>query len=59
MADVKGFCVRCKQMKELHDVQEVTLKNGRPALKGLAKCELCEPKGGTVVYKILPSKKKK
>ena len=52
-----GFCVRCKQHRELHDVEEITLKNGRRALKGKAICELCEDKGGTVVFRILPSKK--
>ncbi len=57
MADkVMGFCVRCKQSRELQDVKEITLKNGRRALKGKAMCDLCKPKGGTVVFKILPSK---
>lgn len=46
-----GFCVRCKATRELSDVQQVTLKNGRPAIKG--KCTKC----GTSVFRILPSKK--
>jgi hypothetical protein len=58
MAEViKGFCVRCKQTRELKDAKEITLKNGRRALKGKAECELCKPKGGTVVFRILPAKK--
>jgi len=58
MADaVKGFCVRCKQTRELSDVKEIVLKNGRHAIKGKAICDLCKPKGGTEVFKILPSKK--
>jgi hypothetical protein len=54
---VTGFCVRCKQTRELHDVREITLKNGRRAMKGKAICDLCRPKGGTEVFRILPSKK--
>jgi len=50
-----GFCVRCKQTRELTDVKEITLKNGRRAIKGKASCDLCLPKGGTQVFKILPS----
>lgn len=52
MADVNtGFCVRCKKTRTLNNVQKITLKNGRPALKGT--CEKC----GTSVFRILPSKK--
>ena len=50
MADV-GYCVKCKEKKEIVDGQQVTMKNGRPALKG--KCSEC----GTGMYKILPVKK--
>ncbi len=49
MAD--GYCVKCKAKVTLKDAQEITLKNGRPAVKG--KCEKC----GTSVFRILPSKK--
>jgi hypothetical protein len=56
MAVITGFCVRCKMNKELQDVKEVTLKNGRRAIKGKAMCDLCRPKGGTQVFKILASK---
>jgi hypothetical protein len=56
MAAITGFCVRCKQNKELQDVKEVTLKNGRRAIKGKAICDLCREKGGTQVFKIMASK---
>lgn len=49
MAD--AYCVKCKATKEMADAEEVTMKNGRPAMKG--KCKTC----GTGMYKILPSKK--
>jgi hypothetical protein len=46
MAEV-AYCVKCKQKREMKDVQTVTMKNGRRALKG--KCSVC----GTGMYKIL------
>ncbi len=42
--------MRCKCQKEMADVEEVTMKNGRPAAKG--KCVDC----GCKMFKILPSK---
>ena len=51
MAEI-AYCVKCKDKKEMKDGEEVTMKNGRPAMKG--KCSAC----GTGMYKILPSKKK-
>ncbi len=52
MAEVTtGYCVRCKAKRELKDAQKITMKNGRPAMKG--KCSVC----GTSVFRILPSKK--
>jgi len=47
----EGYCVKCKAKREIADAQEVTMKNGRPALKG--KCPTC----GTGMYKILSKKK--
>lgn len=41
-----GYCVRCKAKKEMQDAKEVTMKNGRKALKGKCVC-------GTGMYKIL------
>jgi len=46
----KGYCVKCKDTKEMKDEQKVTMKNGRVAMKG--KCSCC----GTGMYKILGKK---
>jgi hypothetical protein len=40
------YCVKCRAKREGKDVQEVTMKNGKPATKGV--CEVC----GTAMYKI-------
>jgi hypothetical protein len=45
-----GYCVKCKASKEMKNVENVTMKNGRPAAKG--KCPDC----GTGMYKILGKK---
>lgn len=42
----KGYCVKCKQTREIVDPKDVTLKNGHPALKGT--CATC----GTAMFKI-------
>ena len=42
-----GYCVKCKSKKEMKDTQNVTMKNGRKAMKG--KCSTC----GTGMYKIM------
>lgn len=47
----KAYCVKCKASKEMKDEQRVTMKNGRPAVKG--KCPDCS----TGMYKILGGKK--
>ena len=46
----KGYCVKCKKMREMKDEQKVTMKNGRAAVKG--KCPDCS----TWMYKILGKK---
>ncbi len=46
----KGYCVKCKASKEMKDTENVTMKNGRKAMKG--KCTDC----GTGMYKILGNK---
>ncbi|MCL2882589.1 MAG: DUF5679 domain-containing protein [Coriobacteriia bacterium] len=48
---VEAYCVKCKAKKEMKNAQEVSMKNGRPAMKG--ECPDC----GTGMYKILPTKK--
>ena len=44
----EGYCVKCKTKRAMADAKKVTMKNGRPAMKG--KCPTC----GTGMYKILP-----
>ena len=44
---MKGYCVKCKSKKEIKDPVEVTMKNGRKAMKG--KCPAC----GTGIFRIL------
>jgi hypothetical protein len=43
---VEGYCVKCKAKQEMQNAEEVTMKNGRKAMKG--KC----PKCGTGMYRI-------
>jgi RNase P subunit RPR2 len=43
---VEAYCVKCKAKVEVKDPQEVTMKNGRPAISGI--CSVC----GTKVFKI-------
>lgn len=45
-----AYCVKCKAKSEMKDTQRITMKNGRPAMKGT--CTKCE----TGMYKILPTK---
>ncbi|GCE27737.1 hypothetical protein KDA_32210 [Dictyobacter alpinus] len=45
------YCVKCRKKNELKDTQHVTMKNGKPALKG--QCSVC----GTTVNAILSTKK--
>ncbi len=43
---VSGYCVKCKKKQEMGGAKEVTLKNGRKAVKG--EC----PKCGTKMFRI-------
>ena len=47
MAGEIGYCVKCRQKREMKDAKEVEMKGGRRALKGV--CSVC----GTGMYKIL------
>lgn len=49
MADT-GYCVKCKTKREMKDAERVTMKNGKPALKG--KCATC----GTSMNVLLSAK---
>jgi len=44
---MEGYCVKCKSKREIQDGVEVTMKNGRRAMKG--KCPTC----GTGMFRIL------
>ncbi len=44
-----GYCVRCKKAVIILDPRKVTMKNGRPAVRG--GCGTCK----STVYRILPS----
>jgi hypothetical protein len=45
-----AYCVKCRKKTAMVETQKVTMKNGRPAMKG--KCSNC----GTGMYKILSQK---
>ena len=46
----EAYCVKCREKREIKDPQEVTMKNGRPALKGT--CPVC----GTGLFRMLGAK---
>jgi hypothetical protein len=43
---VEGYCMRCREKREMVDPHLVTMKNGKPATQGT--CGTC----GTSMYKI-------
>ena len=42
-----GFCLKCKKSTEMIESEEITMKNGRKAIRG--KCPICNTK----IYRIL------
>jgi len=42
----EAYCVKCKAKREVKSPKQITMKNGKPALKGV--CPVC----GTAVYRI-------
>ena len=36
---MQGYCLKCREKREMQDPQEVTLKNGRAAMQGT--CPVC------------------
>lgn len=42
----EAYCVKCKSKREMTNEEKVTMKNGKPATKGV--CPVC----GTGMYKI-------
>ena len=43
---VTAYCVKCREKRDMKDPQVVTLKNGKPACKGI--CPTC----GTKMFRI-------
>jgi hypothetical protein len=43
---MEAYCVKCRTKREMNNVQQVTLKNGRPASQGV--CANC----GTKIFRI-------
>ena len=43
---MQGYCVKCKEKREIKDPVQVTMKNGRPATQGT--CPVC----ATKIFKI-------
>ncbi len=43
---VTGYCLKCKEKREISNAQGITMKNGKPATTGT--CPVC----GTKIYKI-------
>lgn len=39
---MQGYCLKCREKREIQDAQEVTLKNGRAAVQGT--CPVCGTK---------------
>ena len=46
-AAVEGYCVKCKAKRNMKDAGEVTMANGRKAMKGIC------PECGTGMFKIM------
>ncbi|HEY5605747.1 MAG TPA: DUF5679 domain-containing protein [Thermoplasmata archaeon] len=43
---VQAYCVKCRKKRDMANPTKVTLKNGKPAMKG--KCPVC----GTSLFRI-------
>jgi hypothetical protein len=39
---MQGYCMKCREKRDMKDVQQVTLKNGREARQGT--CAVCGTK---------------
>ena len=39
---MQGYCLKCREKREMNDAKEVTLKNDRPAMQGT--CSVCGTK---------------
>jgi len=47
----EAYCIKCKQKREMKDAQQITMKNGRPAMQG--QCVVC----GTKLTRIMAAGK--
>ncbi len=47
---MEAYCVKCREKREIQDPEEVTMKNGRPAVQGT--CGVC----GTKLFRIKSTK---
>jgi hypothetical protein len=43
---MEGYCLKCRERREMKDAKAITMKNGKPATEG--KCPVC----GTKIFKI-------
>ncbi len=43
---MNGYCMKCRESREIQESQQVTMKNGRPSTRG--RCGDC----GTTVFRI-------
>ncbi|MDQ6772533.1 MAG: DUF5679 domain-containing protein [Candidatus Dormibacteraeota bacterium] len=43
---MEGYCLKCKQHREMKTPKQITMKNGKPATEGI--CPVC----GTRMFKI-------
>ena len=43
---MEAYCLKCRTKREMKDAEQVTMKNGKPATKGV--CPTC----GTSMYRI-------
>jgi len=48
----QAYCVKCKAKRDIQNPENVTMKNGRAAMKGT--CKVC----GTKVFRIMGNAKK-
>jgi hypothetical protein len=51
VSDIKGYCVKCRKMVFMTDVEDFTMSNKKEAWKG--KCQFCKKE----MYKIKPAPK--
>lgn len=42
----EGYCMKCREKRQIKDAKKITMKNGKPATQG--SCPVC----GTKVFRI-------